>query len=464
MTLTNFLFRAPTMADQRSYTRLSTVISLLIAAGLYASDVQAGPMADLQLTALIFYAIAHPIETLKEISKAPEEKRKLELRRLAIEQCETEARTLPEAFDIDEFVDEGASLRTTLLMKLLIDRQVRAIYVRPIKQHNVWRLAHSDGGSGPNWHISEGTQGYVKLAFGYRTSGKCLHEGQMPISQERKFDQPPFLMDSCITATYVDKPSARYALRYVPSEKALGMTQMGYWTITDLELNRSIAQLITVDDPTTPSSENYQDCRSPYSFLADRIKPQSNSEPRPITARNTTVTPNIFPSEIEVAFGTVPSIVPIISNATFSSDEEDYLFNWHFSTKAWRKAIAEAKKEKIGHYGERLFDFDRQELKSLKTSPDNRYGWKVTALQKGFLVFPAFWKRGESNLLARYDTQGKLEWAVKVVDSFEGCSLGPSSASVTVAADSIILHGRCKERHGTSWAIKKSSIFPMKLP
>ena len=448
------------MADQRSYKRIATAIVFQIAAVLCPTGVQAsGPEG----VALILYMITHPIETLREISKAPERERKNELRRLTIKQCEAEARALPETFDIDEFIDEGASLRTTLLMKLLIDRQVRAIYVRPIKDENVWRVARPDGGHSSLWRVTEGAEGYVKLAFGYRSSGKCFPEKQMPIDQST-FDRPPFLMDSCITATYVDKPSARYALRYVPSETALGVTALGYWTITDMELNRSIAKLITDDDPNTPISINYQSCAAPYSSLADRINPQSKNNLHPITVRNTTVTPNIFPSEIAVAYGSLPSVDPIISNATYSSDEEDLLFNWNTSSKAWPKAITEAKKEKIGHYGERLFDFDHRELKSLKTFPDNRHGWQVSALQKGFLVFPADWKRGESNLLARYDAQGKLEWAVKVVDSFEGCSFRPLSASVTGASDSIVLHGLCKERQGTSWTIRNSSGFSQKRP
>lgn len=451
------------MANQRTLMRIAIAIATLITFGFHTSEAQSNPTTNIQLTLIFLYSIIHPVETIKEISKLNEQERNMELRRLAIKQCEAEARELPETFDIDEFVDEGASLRTTLLLKLLIDRQVRAIYVRPIKESNAWRIARPDGGMDSIWRAADSTLGYVKLEFGYRSSGKCLPEKQMPIYQWKRFDSPPFLMDSCITATYVDKPSARYALRYAPSKNVLGK-QFGYWTISDLESNRSIAQLTTVDDPTTPSSENYHHCGAPYSSLADRIKPLTNSKFRPVTVKNTKVTPNIFPGEIEASFGELPSVIPAISNTTFSSDEEGYLFNWMSSVESWRKTITEAKREKIGHYGERLLDLDRQELKSLKTSSDDRYGWEVTALQNGFMVFSANWRRGDSNLLARYDAQGRLEWAVKVVDTLDGCSIRPRSAAVIAASDSIILYGLCKQGQGTSWTIKKSSISPKGLP
>lgn len=179
------------MANQRTLMRIAIAIATLITFGFHTSEAQSNPTTNIQLTLIFLYSIIHPVETIKEISKLNEQERNMELRRLAIKQCEAEARELPETFDIDEFVDEGASLRTTLLLKLLIDRQVRAIYVRPIKESNAWRIARPDGGMDSIWRAADSTLGYVKLEFGYRSSGKCLPEKQMPIYQWRQFDNPP---------------------------------------------------------------------------------------------------------------------------------------------------------------------------------------------------------------------------------------------------------------------------------
>lgn len=449
------------MLNQKTRIRVAIAFATLISAGFNSLDANAGSLASVEGIALFLYSITHPLETIKDISASSERERAMARRQIAMKQCEAEIRELPDTFEIDEFIDEGASLRTTLLLKLLVDRRVSAIYVRPIKDKHFLRIARAD--SGEIWRAADGTSNYVKLEFGFRASGKCLPEELIPSDVTRTFDRPPYLLDSCITATYVDHPTAKHVLRYMAPANATG-TQLGYWTILNLESNRTVAQLTSDDDPTTPSSGFYQDCACPYSSLADRIRPLTNKATRPITLRNITVSPNIFPGEIESTLGKVPNVIPIISGVTFNSIEEAALFNQANSKEGWEKAVTQAKKERIGHYGGSLLDLDQQELKSLKTFPDNRYGWDVTAFQNGFVVFPANWKRGEPNLLARYDARGKLEWAVKVLDSLDGCAFQPRSPAVRATANSIILYGLCKEGQGNSWTINKSSISTVKLP
>lgn len=416
--------------------------------------------------ALLFLAITNPLSTLQALSKIPDERRRTELFTMAWKQCDEEAKSLPEFFDIDSFIDDGAGLQTSLIFELLIKRRIKSIYIRPspINNGQDFRLGIPDGSNERVWHISQSAVPnlnqavYAKLELASLPSGACLPAYAMPSDASTRIGRAPMLPDTCLAVTYTDRPQARFALTYRPSAKVLE-TQFGYWSIVDLTSNSPIASLTTIDSPSSPGrgAGGRSDCRAPYSVLAWKIAPAAVQKSS-MTVQEVKVQPSIRPSDIASRIGPLKLVTPVVTNLSHTKSEAKIRFSAEIYSEGWQLAVSEAKQNGWGHYGSSILDWEQLTLKELLANEDTKvYGrWAVATSDKGFFVFPDDWKRSEKNLLARYDASGSFEWAVEINRSWDRCSIRPLAVETTPT--SIVLRAPCGDKEGVSWEISKKDI------
>lgn len=447
--------------------------------------------------AMLLWAISHPIETIKGLFRIPGDRRRQEAYAHAIAKCQAEERTLPNSVEIDSFIDEGAALRGDLIYELLLKRNVKAIYVRPqpVGDGKELRYGYPDGeyigqftypaSASPQ---PKGSR-YIKLELGHEDEKNCLPEGWTPLYIQDRYKIPPALPKTCLAYSFTDKPQTHYALRYDPTRR-IANEQFGIWSIVDLATQKAIVSLTTVDSPPQVSSGGPADCRSPYTVLAWRIKPDSNSQNTYLVKQTTIVASPSFP-ELIAKSDSLPLIQMSTAKTPFRNGEWEAGGSVSALRTRWHEAVDEAKKSGVGHYsGEgagyrfspdyrieagahgrgRLLDWSTRNLIGLQLVETGSVvrgsiNWDVSASERGFLVFTNEWGNGKSQIVARYSINGTLDWAVQVprVPKPGNCGFGPREAWTT-DAEIVLSQPSCNNTEGTEWRIKKRDIPFYKLP
>lgn len=440
--------------------------------------------------AIFLWAISHPIETIKGLSKIPAERRRQEAYRLAITQCEAEEKILPKSVEIDSFIDEGAALRGKLIYELLLKHNVKAIYVQPTGDSKKLRYGYPDGEGLGNftYPASEATQPkgsrYIKLELGREDENTCIPAAWAPLYTQDRYKIPPALPKTCLAYSFTDNPQTHYALRYKATQK-ISDEQFGMWSIVDLTTNKALASLTTVDIPPRVNSGEPLDCRSPYTVLAWRIQ-SDPSKLNPFRVKQTTVVASPPFLDLIAKRDGLPLLQMRTIKTPFSSGE------WGQTAlhARWHDAVFEAKTSGIGHYlgnkaGYRmsqddriyegahgaghLLDWSQRNLIGLQltetgTQIRKSINWDVSTSEGGFLVFTTDWGKDNNQIIARYNISGTLDWAVQIpgVTELNGCGFGPRQAWAT-DTEIILSQPSCNNKEGIEWRLQKKDISFYKL-
>lgn len=446
---------------------------------------------------MFLWAITHPIETIKALAQLPADKRRQEAYRLAIAQCEAEEKLLPKSIKIDSFVDEGAALRGDLIYELLLKRNVKAIYVQPqpTDDGKALRYAYPDGEyigrfAYPASKAPQPTGSkYIKLELGREEEGNCLPAGWTPLYIQDRYKIPPALPKTCLAYSFTDNPQTHHSLRYEQNQK-VSDEQFGTWSIVDLATNKAIASLTTVDLPPRVNSGGPSDCRSPYTVLAWRIRPDPNKQNLFAVSQSIVVASPPF-LELIAQRDSLPLIQTRAAKTPFAKGEWEAGSNQTALHARWQDAVDEARHSGMGHYdGQgagyrlspdyqiyegahgrgRLLDWGQRNLIGLQlveTGTQIRTGinWDVSASEGGFLVFTTDWGKDENQLVARYNGDGMLDWAVQIpgVLEIKGCGFGPRQA-VATDTEIVLSQPSCNNKEGTEWRLQKGDISFYKNP
>ena len=410
-----------------------------VALPIAANCAFSGDTAGVSGTSMLLWLIGRdPIGAIQALGSIPDMERKRELYRKAIKRCDAETKLLPDTFDISAVVDEGASLRSTLIYELLVHRGVRAIYVRPVLgplggegTTAVLRYGFPDGQGRGKWVYSPTKlqpSNYIKLELANRESGLCDANTEFSRPGEAHYDRynrPPLLPSTCLAVSATDKPDARVALRYLTA-KEVDEEEFGRWALVDLVDSRVIASLTTIDIPPWISSEARHgastDCRSPYTVLAWRIKPKVFRESEFSVAMHD-VAPIPALRDLWQKKGALTTITPTLTRSSepkSGTDKYKLLFGEDLYPIAWSTATAEAVTSGRGHYVHSILDLETRTLRRLQDDDmrKNYSGVHVRAADSGYFVFDRDWRGSVPKLLARYGLTGELDWAINVATTY----------------------------------------------
>lgn len=419
-----------------------------------------------------------PIGVMQGLGGNADEERRRKLYGMAIKRCEAETKLLPDAFDITSVIDEGASLRSDLIYELLVRRGVRAIYVQPMlgvtgtNGIKFLRYGLPNGEGSGDWTYKPAVPlplPFIKLELASRESGRCAANPEFSRPNDGgddRFSRPPLLPNTCLAISTTNKPDAQVVLRYL-SAKDIGDEEFGRWSLVDILNGKVIASLTTIDIPPRVSSEARHgastDCRSPYSVLAWRVQPKTLHGGE-FSVEMHDVAPDPPISELWKQKRSLTPIIPTVTRSLdpkYGSDKYKLLFGEDLYPIAWSTAVAEAVSSGRGHYVHSILDWNTRKLGRLRDD-DMKKGYSsvmVRAADAGYFVFSNDWRGSDSEqLLARYNHEGKLDWAVKIAATGPNCFGGPRAVEVSPTHIALRTPSCDGGIAGTNWEIRKLDI------
>lgn len=347
-------------------------------------------------------------------------------RMATLKECEDELPNIPESIEVDGFLDEGAAIRMSKLLKLFSERRLSFVEIRARQSSgNAPHIVYSDGGGELHWSLVNPRTSLVRLELGKDDDPACA---KLPYGLEGRIKQPPFLPNTCIKLTYLDAPTARYMLALQPAETQ-PLRKRGSWQIVDRLDGQVIASLATVDRPprigaawdyTVGAKRFVIECQAPHTVLVDRFRaPRLATAPPSLQVLSTErIQANTDVTVVSTSSTESPKVAANAEEAFWTEAEEKMLFSPTSSEDAWREAVATARKLGRGPFGSMLLDWKAQKLVALDiTKQENPYPWQVFSDGSGFFAVstsPSWYERN-SNLLVRYRSDGTLAWSVRVL-------------------------------------------------
>ena len=399
--------------------------------------------------------------------------------------CDAEQKQIPLLPVVDGFLDEGAALRKQALRQLFAERHLDFIEIKiPQSGAAAGLIAYPDGDGETGWIVPTSKGAYVRLQLGKKGDPTCV---ELPYGLSGRMDSPPFLPDTCVTATYSDAPTARYALS-LRTGASRESRQYGSWSLVDRTNGQPIVALTTTDAAggfgsagiglSIPGKPHFSDCGAPHTIIVDRLAGSGNVRQTQLLAEErVSAQPEV--ASIDQADPGIPLVHAVAQTILFSDSEEGVLFSPEIQRSEWESAIERASQVGYADFGTRLVDLRAGKLISLQpTSRDNSYPWQVLSVGESFLVVSTApsWYTTSANLVALYSRDGKLLWTANVAkpDSHDVRCSGwwPQAAYVTPA--DLVLVDRCaklspdearasgKDVRGEHWNIPLRSL-PGKL-
>jgi hypothetical protein len=415
----------------------------------------------------------------------------------AFYEASSEAKKLPTTFDIESIYTEAPVLRNDLIEELLSDRGIEFIETKI-------RRSTSGQTEGYGWlgmssisgeiGLNVGRQGmdktYARIELSHSGDSRCMPRASLPRSISDRLDSPPFLPDSCIAVSFIDRPTSRYHLIYESNHK--WGPPFGYWSLIDVINGNKLGSITTADSAERPQNGN-----TGHSFLSWRIRRTPGTfKPGPFLVKQSIVVASPPFLELIAQRGSLPLIQQTAAKTPFTKGE------WEAGTypaalhARWREAVDEARHSGIGHYeGQgagyrfspdyqiyagahgrgRLLDWGQRNLVGIQlveTATQIKSGipWDVSASEGGFLVFTTDWgntrRWGDTRnqIVARYNINGTLDWAVRIPGAdITDCGSEPRKAWAT-DTEIILAQPSCNNKEGTEWRLKKADIPFYKPP
>lgn len=400
--------------------------------------------------------------------------------RLAIfKQCEAQLASVPDVLEVDGILDEGAALRKRMIWDLFAVRHLSFVEIKVRRpEGKAAEIAYGDGDEPRGWELSDPQTSWVRLELMSDRNPGCAN---LPLGLQGQFNRPPFLPDSCIKLTYLQAPTARYALSLQPASGRL-FRQQGAWQLVDRATGKSIASLATVDPSPWVSAGSVlspegaprsKDCFAPHTVLVDRLHGTAASDP----VRDThlldleRIQAKTDVKGIDAADPLLPEARAVAEQVAWTEQEEKALFNPDIYFEPWRDAVALARERNTSPYGSRLLDLQERKLVSLvPTTARNPHPWQVFAARNGFFALSTSpsWNERRSNLLVRYRRDGSMAWAARIVTPAavtQSCRIFWPQA-IYLTSTRLVLADRCSPKagkyvQGEAWSVPLTSLPPL---
>lgn len=388
--------------------------------------------------------------------------------------CELEAQTLPKLIPVNGLLDEGAGVTASAILQFFSERHLDFVEIYfPNSSTILDRDIKLDMMQGR-------THPFIHFTLSEKGDPSCI---KVSNDTERAINWVPFLPNTCLAATYLKEPMARYSVR-LERDAQPEIEQYGTWTIVDRLTATKVASLTTseksyitahLDDPQNIGHPI--DCRSPHSVLLNRftgIKPENEALNPVLNKQNfhwvtqTTVLASPPLLDLIANKNSLPLIQMTTVKVPFRSGEWEARTSPKALQERWQEAVKEASASGLGQFyrenGGSLLDWNKRNLIELKLIEKGApiqidINWDVSISERGFIVFTNNWRKNENQIVARYDISGNLDWAIQIpgVPEITGCGFGPRQAWAT--DDEIILsQPSCNNKEGTEWRLQKSAI------
>lgn len=403
----------------------------------------------------------------------------------ASHQRDQEVLSLPARFYTESLVTEGAVLRNDILFDMLSKRGLRFIEV---KIRRITTKENENKGYVSMIYLDQekpitvSAQGiaaaYARIELADSRSPNCIKTEDLPESLTYRINNPPILPDTCLAVTFIEKPQAKMALAY--DNKHPWGHPYGYWSLIDRDTNKTLFSLTSADSATQPSNGN-----SGHRDLALRIWNWLgySSEGYRAVKQSIVVADPPF-SDVIANKENLPLIQMTRSNISSTTKEWESQTNevharWQGAVNkaahsGWSDFAAEGAgyyftdnyRIRAGAHGKgRILDWARKDLIGIQlvetgASIPGSIKWEVSASERGFLAFTNQWEKASRQVVARYNLNGKLEWAFQIHgEAVVGCGFGPGHARET-KTDIFLLQPNCPGKQGKEWRIPKVNIRP----
>lgn len=370
-----------------------------------------------------------------------------------LEQCRSESKALPNLIPTDGFLDEGVGVSDEIILALFSERQLDFVEIYFPNTNTIFRN-----------RIELDTakalvQPYIHLTLSKKGDPHCVRLLGAPEGKERRV---PFLPDTCLTATYQNEPTARYAIRLEhaaePESKLYGR-----WTLIDRVTSTPIASVTTTEtrNPILGTRALYKpedvrrlaDCPSPQAVLVNRFvgtKPGTGKLTEEQLVRIESSKASIDVMKIDAPDRQLRLITVEAERAFYDAKEERLLFSQEIFEDGWKAAMDEALQRGVASFGSKLLLLPARKLISLELTGDGRgYPWEVFAVNDGFFVVRTSpsWYETDKNLIARFDRSGTFIWAVNLKEPhlFDSQCSFFSPRSIYVTTEHLVLATKCKE-------------------
>lgn len=358
----------------------------------------------------------------------------------AYNQRQMEMRDLPERFYTDSLVTEGAVIPNRQIFSMLTERGLRFVEVKARRfkgKETIGYFGMTDVDGDVALYVpflAPGTD-YVRLALadGANPESRCIQVERLPQVMKWRMDDSPLLPGTCISATPIEKPTARMALVY--EGKHPWGTPFGYWSLVDRTTGQKLAALTSADSDAMPSNGN-----SGHRDLVHRIwnAPGFSKQGYRALFQNRVKIESPPPTAFDAT-----TVKPYRVRYIFVTEKEyAHLFNRGVGKEGWQTAVQSAMTSRWGYDGPHLLDWQSKTYTEL-TFP---YPRTSTAVDKGFFAINGWWDhRTAPGTLERYDSHGKQLWSVLVsppnVSLDEKC--GGGLAGIGATKDYVVFYGRC---------------------
>lgn len=140
--------------------------------------------------------------------------------------------------DIDGLLDENTLLTPNAVLHLFVQNNLKFVEIRVGK--GVSRTDSKSIGYGYVWRKSETEKLYAKLELTKKGDAKCI---RLPDEIAGRESRAPFLPDTCVKASFSDKPTARYSLEFTPAKYSDWpfLSRYGAWSIIDRQDGKRLA-------------------------------------------------------------------------------------------------------------------------------------------------------------------------------------------------------------------------------
>ncbi len=386
-----------------------------------------------------------------------------------------------ESTDVDGLLDEQTLLTPDSVLHLFLQNNLRFIEIRVGRSAN--RNDAMSFGDGYNWRRSETEKLYAKLDLSQKGDAKCI---TLPKGSAGRESSVPFLPDTCVRASFSDKPTARYSLEFTPAKYSDWpfLSRYGAWSIIDKHRNETLATAATDLQKPYPielkrpdellrydPSVYYSDGRSCVagSGLLSRVRSIRNSDP----GNNRFLVPKRLSIQDPTSV-LDDAETPVIQPKKLFKEYAKPTDNAHDYERAWGDAEARAQKNSWSnyryYYGDYLIHWGSREIIGLEMQSSSReYSWRVYAIEDGFVLlsYPLLFnaKTDHGSRMLRYTSDGELVWSARVAPPPErvGRCQTIEPKWVSIDGDELILGTHCaSNERGLEvrevWSIPLSSL------
>lgn len=399
--------------------------------------------------------------------------------------CAVEADDSFESQDIDNLVDENTVLTANSVLFLLSQNNLKSVEIRVKKSTD--RNDSNAFGNGYVWQKSDVEKLYAKLELAQKGNPECI---ELPHGTAGSESRLPFLPDTCVKASFLDQPSARYSLEFAPAHYSDWpfMSKYGAWSIIDKQTNKKLATATTHRQKPTPielsspeevltyAPGHYTDskyCDIGWGLIA-RIKSLQNPDLNNRRYLNTThLSPqSLFSVAYDVDAQRIPIIQPKKLFKEYPKGHMSELARLDNSEKVWSNAVIRAQQYGWSNYtnsrGDYLIHWNTKEVIALEKPYSPQETWRVFSVEDGFITLPLHRSATVSSLydvILRNASDGKLVWSARIVpsqDQIGQCTKIEPGAVYVDGADLTLTTHCSKEENGVVirevWSIPLSSL------